>query len=185
MDTEAPGADLTALGREQAAALPASFGRYRIEALYASNLVRTQQTAGPLSTALGLDVRVREGLREVRAGTLEMLGDEPSRMLYLDTIFAWSGGDLARRIPGAESGIEVYERYDQVIADIVDSGADTAVAVSHGAVIRTWAAARVQNVSPGFAATHPLANTGAVVLLGSVREGWRAQTWLGRSVPSV
>jgi len=50
-----------------------------IEAIYASTLVSTQQTAAPLAAAHGLDVRVRAGLREVSAGELEMRFDDVAR----------------------------------------------------------------------------------------------------------
>src|SRR5659263_454488 len=83
LDTDEPGAGLTDLGLEQAGALPEVLRDESIEVLYASTLVRTQQTAAPLASFLGLEVRVREGLREVRAGTLEMLGDDASVETYL------------------------------------------------------------------------------------------------------
>src|SRR5659263_68413 len=99
LDTDEPGAGLTDLGLEQAGALPEVLRDESIEVLYASTLVRTQQTAAPLASFLGLEVRVREGLREVRAGTLEMLGDDASVETYLGTTFAWSSGDVHVRMP--------------------------------------------------------------------------------------
>ncbi|PVU82660.1 histidine phosphatase family protein [Cellulomonas sp. WB94] len=185
LDTDEPGAGLTGLGLEQAAALPGVLGAEPIEVLYASTLLRTQQTVAPLASFLGLEIRIRDGLREVRAGSLEMLGDEASVQTYLTTSFAWSSGDLHARMPGAESGAEVFARYDAVVAEIAASGAGTAAIVSHGSVIRTWTAARAENVTADFAARNALANTGAVVLEGSPSAGWRALTWEGRAVHRV
>ena len=182
LDTDEPGAGLTDLGLEQAGALPEVLRDESIEVLYASTLVRTQQTAAPLASFLGLEVRVREGLREVRAGTLEMRGDDASVQVYLDTTFAWSSGDVHVRMPGAESGAEVFARYDAVVEEIAGSGAGTAAIVSHGSVIRAWTAARAQNVTADFVARNALANTGAVLLEGSPRDGWHAVTWEGRAV---
>src|SRR5665647_485910 len=125
LDTAEPGAGLTGLGFVQAAALPDALGGESIEVLYASTLVRARQTAAPLAASLGLDVRVRDGLREVRAGTLEMRGDAAAVHLYRDTTFAWSAGDVDVRMPGAESGAEVYARYDAVIDEIALSGVGT------------------------------------------------------------
>ena len=79
LDTTEPGPDLTNLGRAQAAALPRMLDGTPIEAIYASTLVRTQQTAAPLAAAHGLDVQVRAGLREVSAGELEMRFDAVAR----------------------------------------------------------------------------------------------------------
>ena len=182
LDTDEPGAGLTGVGLKQAAALPAMLRDESIEVLYASTLVRTQQTAAPLASLLGLEVRVREGLREVRAGHLEMRGDELSVQVYLDTAFAWSSGDVHVRMPGAESGAEVFARYDAVVEEIAGSGAATAVIVSHGSVIRTWAAARASNVTADFAARNTLANTGGVLLEGSPHDGWHALGWQGRAL---
>lgn len=182
LDTAEPGAGLTELGRTQAAALPEALAGEVIDVLYASTLVRTQQTAAPLADSRGLTVRVRGGLREVRAGTLEMRGDAPAVQHFRDAALAWSEGDTDVRLPGAESGAEVFARYDAVIDEIADLGVGTAAVVSHGTVIRTWAAARARNVTPGFAASSPLSNTGVVVLEGSPEDGWSAVTWDGRAM---
>jgi len=184
IDTDEPGAGLTGLGFVQAAALPDSLGGESIDVLYTSTLVRARQTTAPLAASLGLDVRVRDGLREVRAGTLEMRGDAAAVQLYRDTTFAWSAGDVDVRMPGAESGAEVYARYDAVIDEIALLGVGTAAVVSHGAVIRSWAAARAHNVTADFAARSPLTNTGVLLLDGSPRDGWHALTWDGRALRS-
>lgn len=179
LDTGAPGADLTELGRQQAQAVPHSLLDEDIDLIYASNLVRTQQTAAPLITQRGIDLRVRPGLREISAGDLEMRGDERSHRAFLGAIFGWAH-DPTGRVPGAESGAEVWQRYDEVIAEAHAEGARTAVMFSHGAVMRSWCAARVENVTGEHAAYHPITNTGAVVLEGSPREGWWAHLWEGR-----
>src|SRR5665648_416756 len=152
LDTAEPGPDLTDLGRAQAAALSRVLDGAPIGAIYASTLVRTQQTAAPLAAAHGLDVQVRAGLREVSAGELEMRSDADAMQLYLDTVFAWREGNLDLRMPGGESGAEVYARFDDIAAEAVGTGVGTAVLVSHGAVIRSWCAARVDNVSIDYVA---------------------------------
>ena len=182
LDTGAPGADLTDLGRRQAAALPAALAGERVEALWASTLVRTQQTAAPLAEARDLEVVVRDGIREVGAGHLEMLGDDASVRTYLESIFSWPAGDTAVRVPGGESGEEFLGRYDEVVAEVAASGVGTAVLVSHGAAIRAWTAARTDNVPVEFAAANPVSNTGAIVLEGSPAAGWTALTWEGQAL---
>jgi probable phosphoglycerate mutase len=69
-----------------------------------------------------------------------------------------------------------------VINEIARLGVGTAAAVSHGTVIRTWAAARARNVTPDFAAGSPLSNTGVVVLEGNPHDGWSALAWDGRAL---
>ncbi|MER5789523.1 histidine phosphatase family protein [Streptomyces sp. NPDC001980] len=183
LDTAVPGPGLTALGEQQAAALPGALADEDIEALYVSTLTRTQLTAAPLAAARGLDPVVRDGIREVSAGDLEMLPGHSERgEEYMRTVFAWAAGDTAPRMPGGETGDEVLGRYDAVIAEAAASGAGTVALVSHGAVIRLWTAARADNVDVPYAASRPLDNTGVVILEGSPADGWKALSWQGAVV---
>ncbi|MGV9453528.1 histidine phosphatase family protein [Streptomyces sp. NPDC003635] len=183
LDTAVPGPGLTPLGEAQAAALPEALADEDIEALYVSTLVRTLLTAAPLAAARGLEAVVRDGLREISAGDLELLpGDTEQGELYMRTAFSWAAGDTGLRMPGGESGEEVLARFDAVVAEAAASGAGTVAMVSHGAVIRTWTAARADNVDIAFAAEHRLDNTGVVVLEGSPSDGFKALSWAGASV---
>ncbi|WP_180686884.1 histidine phosphatase family protein [Streptomyces gossypiisoli] len=183
LDTDVPGPGLTELGERQAAALPAALADEDIEAVYASTLVRTQLTAAPLAAARGLDVTVRDGIRELSAGELEMLpGDSERGEEYMRIVFSWAAGETDLRMPGGESGAEALARYDAVVAEAAGSGAGTVAMVSHGAAIRMWTAARADNVDVAFAAAHPLDNTGVVILEGSPTDGWKALTWAGATV---
>ncbi|WP_406442913.1 histidine phosphatase family protein [Streptomyces sp. NBC_00631] len=183
LDTAVPGPGLTALGEQQAAALPGALADEDIEALYVSTLTRTQLTAAPLAAARGLDPVVRDGIREVFAGDLEMLpGHSEQGERYMRTVFAWAAGDTALRMPGGETGDEALGRYDAVIAEAAASGAGTVAMVSHGAAIRMWTAARADNVDVPFAASRPLGNTGVVILEGSPADGWKALSWEGAVV---
>ncbi|MFF5566047.1 histidine phosphatase family protein [Streptomyces sp. NPDC012623] len=182
LDTAEPGPALTPLGTRQAAALPEALAEEEIGALFASTLLRTQLTAAPLAARTGLEVRVRDGIRELSAGDLEMRGDAEAAETYLTTAFAWSAGDTGRRMPGGENGVEALSRFDAVVEEAAATGARTVALVSHGAAIRMWAAARADNIDIDFASAHELRNTGIVTLTGAPGEGWRVQEWAGRSV---
>lgn len=183
LDTAHPGPGLTGLGERQAAALARSLANEEIGLLYASTLLRTQLTAAPLAASRGLAVEVLAGLREIEAGALEKLTDRESHLRYLGTVFAWTAGELDRRMPAGPSGHDFFERYDHSIAQIADAAAarggdDAAVAVvSHGAAIRVWTGLRAGNVEAEFAARHVLANTGIVALEGDPDAGWRLIHW--------
>ncbi|MEV6168496.1 histidine phosphatase family protein [Streptomyces sp. NPDC051954] len=186
LDTAVPGPGLTALGERQAALLPQALADEDIDALYVSTLIRTRLTAAPLAAARGLDMLVRDGIREVSAGDLEMLpGDAEHGRIYMQTAFAWAAGDVGLRMPGGESGTEALGRYDAVVAEAAGSGAGTVAMVSHGAAIRVWTAARADNVDISFAAARPLDNTGVVVLEGSPSDGWKALSWAGAVVEAT
>ena len=185
LDTLVPGPGLTTLGHEQAAAIPAALAAENIGAIYASVQQRAQLTAAPLADSLGLAVTIRDGLREIAAGDLEMNRDRASVDLYHETSFGWSSGDLGRRMPGAESGEEVFARFDAVINEVDALGEGTVACVAHGQIIRSWVAARTPNVSPDFALQHELHNTGVIVVEGSVSGGWTTVDWAGIAIGGV
>lgn len=177
LDTGEPGASLTDLGREQAQALPAALAGANIEAIYASTLRRTQQTAAPLAAALGLEVNIRAGLREISAGTLEMAHDEASIEAYLSVVLGWAEGATNTMVPGTrEDGAAVLGQFDEVVAEVVATGIETAVLVTHGAMIRAWVGARCRNLPQGFTALNAVSNTGVVVVDGAPGS-WQAESW--------
>ena len=181
LDTAIPGAPLNALGLRQAAAVPGALAGQEIDGISASTILRAQQTAAPLATERALTVEVRDGLREIEAGELEMLSDPTSQGIYTATAFAWAKGDLQLRMPGGETGLQFFERFDGAIADILAESDPTVVAVSHGAAIRTWVAARCENTEGSFAGSHQLDNTGVAILEGDEVRRWRLIDW--RSEP--
>jgi probable phosphoglycerate mutase len=168
LDTGEPGADLDEHGREQAETLVERLADHRIDAIFASNLVRTQQTAAPVAAARGLTVRVLPGLREVPAGEDEMT---PDATRYIGAMIAWGQGDLLAKVPGGEDAVEFMARYDAAIDQVVASRVESAMVVSHGAALRSWAGARVEGFNAALADRH-LDNTGIIIAEGSPSEGW-------------
>lgn len=182
LESTVPGPGLTALGDDQAARLPATLADEKIGAIFASTQIRSQLTAAPLADALGLPVEVRDGLREIAAGDLEGLTDRPSVIRYVTTFLRWIDGELDVRMPGAEDGHEVLERFHEVVAEAEESGHDTVAFVSHGAVIRTWAGSHTEDLGTVFFRTHFVANTGYIIVEGSMADGWRLASWQGGGV---
>jgi broad specificity phosphatase PhoE len=182
IDTKAPGPGLTDLGRREAQALPVALRADRVDAIFASTLLRTQQTAEPLAAARGRVVTVRDGIREIEAGAFEGLTDRASVHDFVSTELAWVRGELERRMPGAQNGVETLGRFDEVVAEAYDADYSSVVFVSHGSIIRTWAGARADNVDVGFVRDNPLDNTGVVVLEGSPHGGWTVLTWMDRAI---
>ena len=178
IDTAVPGPPLTELGMAQAQALPEALSGEAIDVIYASSMTRAQMTAEPLARVRGLVVQVRDGLRELTAGDLEMRNDDASIEAYLATAFAWSAGDLELRMPGGENGREAFARYDAVVAEAGHAG--TAVLFSHGAAIRMWLGGRTDNVDAAFVAANALHNTEIVVVVGDPRAGWHVESWTDR-----
>ena len=191
LDTAVPGPGLTDLGVAQAAALPETLADHRIDAIYASSQHRAQLTAEPLADARGLPIRVRDGLCEIGAGDLEMLGDHASIRIYQSTIRQWMGGVLEPAMPGGQNGAEILARFDSVVAEVVESlreeaGEDgCAVLFAHGAILRVWATVRgsdLTTVDGAFGAKHSLHNTGMIVLDSLPGGGWTVVTWAGTAL---
>ena len=171
LDTAVPGADLDEIGRDQAAALPGRLARWGIEAVYASDLARAKQTATPLASAVGCEVVVLPGLREISAGEDELAEDADR---YVEVMMGWLAGRLAERLPGGEDGTEFFGRYDAAVAKIASAGHEVAALVSHGAALRTWCGVRVEGVDNRLGVRGWLANVGYVVADGDPATGWRA-----------
>lgn len=168
LDTAAPGADLDEVGCGQADSLVERLSEEAVAAVFASNLVRTQQTAGPLARERELPITVLPGLREIGAGDDEMSSDS-SR--YIATLTAWGSGEPGARIPGGEDAHEFLGRFDEAIATVVASASGSALVVSHGAALRVWSYARVEGFPEAITSSH-LDNTGVIVVEGSPAEGW-------------
>jgi probable phosphoglycerate mutase len=179
IDTEVPGPELTALGKQQAEELPDALKSERIDAIFASSHLRSQQTAAPLASTRGLTVAIRAGIREVEAGDFEGKRDRASIHDFVSTELAWVRGDLDRRMPGAETGTETMARFEAVVAEASLAEFEAAVFVSHGSIIRSWCGIRTDNVDVGFVYRNPLNNTGVVVVEGSQATGWHVIRWQG------
>lgn len=173
LDTAPPGAPLDDVGLSQARALADTLADEPIEAVYASDLIRSQQTAEPLALRHGLDVIVRAGIREIQAGEDEMSADW---VRYLTTIISWQS-DIDARIPGGETGREVLARFDAVLGEARAKGHRTIAVVSHGAMIRTWAATRATNLTLDFLRTTSLENTLVVDLADAADGSWQVTRW--------
>ncbi|MBK6441402.1 MAG: histidine phosphatase family protein [Actinomycetales bacterium] len=173
LDTAPPGAPLDDVGLDQARALADTLADEPIEAVYASDLIRSQQTAEPLALRHGLEVIVRAGVREIQAGEDEMSADW---VRYLTTIISWQS-NIDTRIPGGETGREVLARFDAVLGEARAKGHRTIAVVSHGAMIRTWAATRATNLTVDFLRTTSLENTLVVDLADAADGSWQVTRW--------
>ena len=93
-DTSVPGPGLTPLGRDQAQRAAETLRGKDFDGVYASTMVRTQQTAAPLSGDLGEQVQVLPGLREIEAGWFEGTPAADAMSTYFLAPTQWLAGDL-------------------------------------------------------------------------------------------
>ena len=132
----APGLHLAEAGQAQAEAAAARIARLSgVQAVYASPLERTRETAAPIARALGLRVRRDKGLLECDFG--EWTGADLAKLRKLpewETVQRWPSGF---RFPKGESFTEMQQR---MVSTLDRLGAahrgGTVVAVSHADTIK-------------------------------------------------
>ncbi|MFC7841540.1 bifunctional RNase H/acid phosphatase [Streptomyces sp. NPDC057382] len=95
---------LSDVGREQAERAAAMLARRgTIQAVVASPLARTRETAGIVAARLGLDVQIEDGLRETDFGAWEGLTFAEVRERHPDDLNAWLASPDAEPTGGGES----------------------------------------------------------------------------------
>lgn len=174
LDTAVPGAPLDDAGQDQAASLVSRLNGTPLQALYASDRIRTQQTIAPLAAVRGVEVTILPGLGEILAGEDEM---SPEWHRYIDVLRSWGQGDLDARVAGGEDAPTFFGRFDAAIATIAAAGHDAAAAVSHGAALRMWVGARVGGIDPADLVSGVLGNTAVLEIVGDPDAGWDLVGW--------
>jgi broad specificity phosphatase PhoE len=172
IDSSVPGPDLTAKGRCEADAVTALLRDNDYDGIYASTMVRTQQTAQPMADALHEPIVVLPGLREIEAGVYEGQPEADAADTYFRAPLRWLSGDLGARIPGSVDGNEFDHRFDEAVQAIYDGDGSNAVAYSHGGAITLWLAMNVRGVDLTTLQDTPLQNTGYFVVHGNPAGGW-------------
>ena len=128
---------LTELGHAQAAAVGERLKTERFDALYASTMVRTQQTAAPLAAALDVEVRIESELREVCVGDWEggIFREKVHENTHPAVADFFKTGDYGS-LPGGESNASLTDRTVAALERIHAAHPDEHVAVFvHGGVI--------------------------------------------------
>jgi broad specificity phosphatase PhoE len=196
INTDIPGPGLTEQGQGQAEELAHQLSRNNFDAIYASNMIRTQETAAPLAHALGKSVEILPGLREIDAGKYNNTSaqhaapkdclpkaDGGTRQFpactYLLAPADWLNGDVADAIPGSISGQEFNDQFSTAVQKIYDSGNSKPVAFAHAESIMYWTLMNVKNPKDSLVTSHPLPNLGRVVVTGSPASGWTLVEWDG------
>lgn len=158
--------ELSEAGRLQAGLLRERLQNYSIDALYSSDLIRAKQTAEIVNEALMLPHIIREELCEISFGLLTGQSED-----YIDEHFADFKAEQKKLMedipyPGGENGTSVYERAMPVIQEIVQSGKQNIVVVTHGGTIRVLLAALFgRNQARRFLFGVSLVNTGITQLV--------------------
>ena len=202
IDTQPPGADLDATGNTQAATVAGNIETEfsKIAGVFASDEIRTQETATPLAQDLGVyplpSDHILSGLNEIPAGAFE--GQSTTGLdgiLYLLGPLSWAMGDVLVPDIGDPSvnGVTFDESFGGAVQTIYDDTASATstpndIAFSSEGAIAVWTLMNVNN--PDFSVLLQeventggfLPNTGQVVVEGSPGD-WTLVSYDGIDVP--
>ena len=169
------GGSLTLLGRRQARGLAEKLRGERIARVWTSSLSRAVQTAEIVAGPLGVDVVVREGLREYAVGA--WAGTDGDEGAVMGEVFeAWLGGDQDAEVPGGDRVDVFVDRVTTVFEEVADQHRGEAVlVVSHGGAILA-AVPRLLGLPAAFVRDRTLENCG-VIELETDADGWRLVRW--------
>jgi broad specificity phosphatase PhoE len=179
IDTTVPGPGLSPEGKEQAVQLARQLGHKDFDSVYASTMTRAQQTAAPLAAALGKQVEVLPGIQEIDAGWFNGKPESMAQSTYMVAQADWLNGDVSNSIPGSVSGKEFNEQFTAAVNRIYNSGHRNPIVVSHRNSIMVWTLLNAQNAKDSLMDSHPIPNTGRVVISGNPMTGWTLVDWDG------
>lgn len=171
------GGSLSRTGRRQSRELGESLRGARIARVFTSPMARAVQTAEIAAGVLGVDVVVREGLREFGVGVHAGKAGDPDP--FGSTFLRWMDGDLDARIEGAESGAELVGRVHDELELVADQHrGESVLVISHGGAICAAVPALARNLDARFPETRTVPACG-VIELEADADGWRAASWIG------
>jgi broad specificity phosphatase PhoE len=106
-------------------------------AVFSSPLRRATDTARPLCDALGLQMQVRDGLREIAMGGWEGKTPEEVNRRFRDDYVSWLADAGWNRPTGGERGVDIARRSSLVMEEIEQTHpAGNVLVVSHKATLR-------------------------------------------------
>ena len=129
--------DLTEYGYEMAQAFANEYKKLNWEAIYCSPMKRTQATATPISEATGLDLKIREGLKEANYGEWEGKSKDDVRQDFETDNYHWMTEPAWNAPTGGETAVEIRNRAMSVIAEIEENHTNgNVLVVSHRTTLR-------------------------------------------------
>ena len=124
-------------GREQAESVARWLARERFDRIYASPLRRARETAGPLASALGLEIEIDPGVVEFDPDAAHYVPLEEVRAENRELWLELMRGGVHAGVDLGGFRATVTGSIERIVAD--NRGRRVAV-VCHGGVINTWAA---------------------------------------------
>ena len=129
--------ELTDDGLQMAQAFADKYKSLDWNAVYVSPMKRTIATATPLCQAMGLEMQLRDGLKEIRYGEWEGQTTELVKEQYADDYMRWLTEPAWNPPTGGETAVQIASRASLVVSEIEEKHkAGNVLVVSHKATIR-------------------------------------------------
>lgn len=129
--------ELTSAGLEMAQAFAAAYRSTPWTAIFCSPMLRTKATAEPLCEALGMELELRDGLKEINYGKWEGQSVETVSRDYHDDYIRWSADPAWYPPTGGELAVAIASRAMFVVEEIKHRySTGNILIVSHKATIR-------------------------------------------------
>lgn len=183
LDTKVPGAPLTELGREQAAAAAELIAseEFAPTVVFSSEADRAKETSRIIAARLGVDTQPVPDAMEIQAGEYEMRTDTEALLAYNQLMRDWmEKGELDSRLPGGESMLDIRRRFLPIVSSFRESYLDSdpgsdAVIVIHGALMRV-VSVLLGAVRAHYALDNRIPNCG-IIELESLGNNWLCHRW--------
>ena len=129
--------ELTKEGALMAKAFADAYHSLPWTAVYSSPMKRTIATAKPLCDAVGIEMQLRDGLKEIRYGKWEGQTLEFVKENYADDYIRWLTEPAWNPPTGGETSVQIASRAMLVISEIEEKySSGNVLVVSHKATLR-------------------------------------------------
>ena len=129
--------ELTPEGVSMAKDFAVAYSSFGWAAIFSSPMIRTMTTAKPLCEMVGIEMQLRDGLKEINFGEWEGKTPAEVNQQYHDEYVRWQSEPGWNSPPDGERAINIARRSSEVIEEIEKSYQNgNVLIVSHKATIR-------------------------------------------------
>ncbi len=129
--------ELTPEGKMMAKDFAVAYSDLEWTAIFSSPMIRTIATAKPLCEIVGIEMQLRDGLKEINFGQWEGKTPAEVNQQYHDEYVRWQSEPGWNAPPDGERAIEIARRSSEVIEEIENSyQTGNVLLVAHKATIR-------------------------------------------------
>jgi broad specificity phosphatase PhoE len=129
--------DMTSEGHQMAEEFSAAYRGLPWAAVFSSPLRRSMDTARPLCDAAGLEMQLRDGLKEIAYGQWEGMTPEEVSHRFHDEYVSWLADPGWNKPTGGERGVDIARRGSVVLDEIERMHPEgNVLVVSHKATTR-------------------------------------------------